>query len=153
MLQCWWIWYELLLTAPSTAQDTDSGEGRFNCCYRNQYSYGTNCEQCMPGVNCTLLGSSLNELTLEAGYWRASSISVDVRQCWLADACIGRSSTRVDETTSILQDDVTTYCAQGYKGPCKYTSNCILHISMMQYYGVLKAVMALSSDIYMYHTL
>jgi hypothetical protein len=124
-----------------TCADTDSGENRGDCCYNNQYSNGTSCVICEQGTNCSAIGTSLATQSLVKGYWRASTTSTDVRPCWFADACMSNSNNNstnstagADNTTttstssivSITQVDDTTYCAQGYKGPCKYTSYCNL---------------------------
>jgi hypothetical protein len=119
-----------------TCADTDSGENRGDCCYNNQYSNGTSCVTCKQGTHCSVIGTSLATQSLIDGYWRASPTSTDVRPCWFADACTGNSNknssnsttgadtTTLTSTSSIVrgftQVDDTTYCVQGYKGPCEY---------------------------------
>jgi hypothetical protein len=114
------------------------------CCYSPiQFSDGNDCKQCLDGADCSVIGSILTTLQLHSGYWRASHITTDVRECWLAEACVGinnpsttTSTTatatrrrRATETASIGQSDANEvtdiYCADGYKGPCKYTQIAI----------------------------
>jgi hypothetical protein len=137
-----------------------TGENRGDCCYGNQYSNGISCVTCEAGTDCSTIGTSLATQSLLTGYWRASTISTDVRPCWFAHACAGNSNTTAARTdtsrecttitasndvpsnipisdgvgckdttatstnmiASITQVDDTTYCAQGYKGPCKCTT-------------------------------
>ena len=45
------------------------------------------CALCMDGVNCTDSGATVANLPLLPGYWRTSNTSIDVRTCFLPDAC------------------------------------------------------------------
>jgi hypothetical protein len=160
-----------------TCADTDSGENRGDCCYKNQYSNGKSCVTCQQGTECSVIGTSLATQSLITGYWRASLTSTDVRPCWFANACISNSNStsatatgskncsttlRVSSTVSsissdnilfeesdgcddvitftatsttsivsITQVDDATYCAQGYKGPCKYCTTSHYIVSVM----------------------
>jgi hypothetical protein len=120
--------------ATATCIDADTGENRGDCCYNGQYSDGTRCIACIAGADCSTVGSTLATLPLTAGFWRASDATTDVRECWLAAACVGTvhnasaattavsTSRRRRTTGSILaasQFDGNTYCAKGYKGPCE----------------------------------
>jgi hypothetical protein len=109
------------------------------CCYSPiQFSDGNDCKQCLDGADCSVIGSTLTTLQLQSGYWRASNTTTDVRECWLAEACVGTNNLsattnttaaatrrrRATETASIGQSDANEvtdiYCADGYKGPCEY---------------------------------
>ncbi len=48
---------------------------------------------------------TLRSLDLEPGYWRSSSASKDIRECYHGPACVGGSE---------------GYCDAGYEGPCKW---------------------------------
>jgi hypothetical protein len=104
------------------------------CCYADQYSDGNDCQPCLDGADCSFIGSTLASLKMQPGYWRASNSTTDVRECWLIEACVGtnnRSTQTTRRTTdtanigqtddNLLNDDSSIYCANGYKGPCKYT--------------------------------
>jgi hypothetical protein len=78
-----------------------------------------------------MIGSTLATILLQPGYWRASSVTTDVRACWLAEACIGTNNTaettidrRMTETISavVQANNDGEYCTNGYKGLCKYGS-------------------------------
>jgi hypothetical protein len=112
----------------ATCVDVDSGENKGNCCYGTQYSNGTDCEPCPKGANCSTVGSTLATMSMKPGFWRASSTTTDVRDCWLAEACgtvtkieTATTSRRTSDTTvAVAQaNNDNTYCADGYKGPCK----------------------------------
>jgi hypothetical protein len=116
-----------------------SGSGT-SCCYADQYSHGKKCQSCLDGANCSFVGSSLASLQLNPGYWRASNLTTDVRECWLAEACVkikkkhtltttaaataSAATRRTTDTAAIGQTDdnnvTDIYCADGYKGPCKF---------------------------------
>eukprot|EP00953_Heterococcus_sp_UTEX-ZZ885_P014392 8160-Heterococcus_DN1.PRE.1 len=68
-------------------------------------------------------------MSMKPGFWRASSTTTDVRDCWLAEACgtvtkndTATTSRRTTNTTvaAVQANNDNTYCADGYKGPCKY---------------------------------
>jgi hypothetical protein len=119
-------------TAAATCTDADTGENRGDCCYDGQYSDGTRCIACIAGADCSIVGSTLATLPLTAGFWRASDATTDVRECWLAAACVGTVHDTTAATTAAgasrhttgsmlaaLHFDDNTYCATGYKGPCE----------------------------------
>ena len=70
------------------------------------------------GVNENVTGMSINTLSLNKGYWRASVKSADIEQCLNEEHCVGGDGS-----------DPSSYCAKGYKGPlcavCQknYTAN------------------------------
>lgn len=49
---------------------------------------------------------TLETLSIERGYWRATPSSQDVLACYNADACLGGATGTAD------------YCLEGYEGPC-----------------------------------
>lgn len=49
---------------------------------------------------------TLETLDLERGYWRSSSTSREIRECYEADSCVGGTG---------------GYCGAGYDGPCEYS--------------------------------
>ena len=54
---------------------------------------------------------TLEMLSIERGYWRATPSSEDVLACYNADACLGGVT------------GAAGYCLEGYEGPCK----CLSH--------------------------
>lgn len=50
---------------------------------------------------------TLETLSINEGYWRATNTSDDVRACYNADACLGGPTGNDD------------YCKYGYRGPCE----------------------------------
>ena len=54
---------------------------------------------------------TLNEISIEPGYWRATASSTDIVACYHAEACLGGVSGTDD------------YCLEGYEGPCEYSAN------------------------------
>jgi hypothetical protein len=128
-------------TSGLTCADNDSGENNGNCCYGTQYSDGSVCQQCLPGADCSVVGTSLMTQSLLPGNWRASNTTTDVRPCWFAEACSGsRANTAANATatTSAAVAAVTgtqsgigsdnTYCAAAYEGPCKYLISMLLSL-------------------------
>lgn len=65
------------------------------------------CENLMEGVEASSRGTTVANLDLQQGYYRTSATSKVVLECYFEDACVGGS---IDEE----------YCAEGYKGPCKF---------------------------------
>ena len=51
---------------------------------------------------------TLDQLKIEAGYWRATESSADILACFHADACLGGVTGSAG------------YCREGYEGPCEY---------------------------------
>lgn len=50
---------------------------------------------------------TLEMLSIDAGYWRATETSTDVRACYNAKACCGGMT------------GISSYCQDGYEGPCE----------------------------------
>jgi hypothetical protein len=117
------------------------GEGGSDCCFNAQYSNGSSCIPCKAGADCSIVGTNIATQVLQAGYWRASTNSTDIRKCWLPAAC-NRTATTNTTTTAIATTAVLStvggsssssssaaiisaltvtdpYCTTGYKGPCK----------------------------------
>lgn len=59
------------------------------------------------GVNATI-----EFLSIDPGYWRATNTSTDVLACYSGKACVGGVTGRKE------------YCHTGYEGPCKYGDHC-----------------------------
>lgn len=57
--------------------------------------------------------TTLETLSIERGYWRASNSSETILACYHADACLGGVTGASD------------YCRQGYEGPCKHDRQCL----------------------------
>lgn len=93
---------------------------------RQASAYETACENCPAQCsNCTVTtpdraqlceltpefttspaaDGTLGSLDLEPGYWRSSSASTEIRECYHGPACVGGSA---------------GYCDAGYEGPCKW---------------------------------
>lgn len=74
-----------------------------NCVVRNRDEVQV-CEPVLAHTVSPSANGTLQSLELQEGFWRISSTSKDVRECYEADACVG---------------GVEPYCAAGYTGPCK----------------------------------
>jgi predicted outer membrane repeat protein len=90
--------------------DIDSGTDR-QCCVIGEYSNGTDCIRCPDGFACTVVGLTVTTLPVMPGYWRESITQITVRECWNEKACSGGVANVTNASDS--------YCAAGYKGPCK----------------------------------
>ena len=51
--------------------------------------------------------ATLETLSIQPGYWRATASSKDILACYNTDACLGGVSGTAD------------YCLEGYEGPCE----------------------------------
>lgn len=65
----------------------------------------------MPGVQGGNAGLTLRTLELELGYYRTSSVSQDVLECYQEEACVGGNN-------------ASEYCAPGYRDACKEHLQC-----------------------------
>jgi hypothetical protein len=99
-----------------TCSDTDSGSGEASCCANDQYSDGTTCLRCLERGNCSVVGSTLKTQALQAGNWRGSNSTTDIRPCLYEPACTGGSELMM---LNGIRDD-KSYCSKGYQGPCEY---------------------------------
>jgi predicted outer membrane repeat protein len=90
--------------------DIDSGTDR-QCCIIGEYSNGTDCIRCPDGFACTVVGLTVTTLPVIPGYWRESITQITTQECWNENACSG-GVCNVRSTSD-------SYCAAGYKGPCK----------------------------------
>jgi hypothetical protein len=82
------------------------------------------CRPCRVGTSCPEQGTTLTQLTLRRGYWRASNLSLDVRRC--PDAGENCASAMCDNSTSGCRGgvDSTSYCAPTLEGPlCRLCKN------------------------------
>lgn len=50
---------------------------------------------------------TLETLSIDPGYWRATNSSTEVLACYNVDACVGGIT------------GATEYCVEGYEGPCE----------------------------------
>jgi hypothetical protein len=62
------------------------------------------CDASKEGMNATRFGATLEEVPLLAGFWRISINTSDIRQCPVAEACVGGA-------------DPVEYCREGHDGP------------------------------------
>ena len=66
------------------------------------------CEKCPAGTTCpTDAASSLEELTLQKGFWRISAASAIIYACPMAGACAGGTN---------FTGGGADYCAAGHRG-------------------------------------
>ena len=65
------------------------------------------CEAPLEHTSAEKSGATLATLRVDGGYWRATTESETVLECYNADACVG------GETGS------DSYCAPEYTGPCE----------------------------------
>ena len=99
---------------------SQKGELFGKVCYGCQDTNCTDCDFVEPnlGPQCISLSeagiehassdghlSTVEDLLIFKGYWRATNISTDVKKCYNANACPG--------------DLTTGSCNPGYRGPCK----------------------------------
>lgn len=81
-------------------------------CFNCSIARGSVTSTCEAPLEHTLAnedGVTLDTLSLENGYWRATSESDHILACYNEDACIGG------------QTGATNFCASGYTGPCEWT--------------------------------
>ena len=65
-----------------------------------------NCRSLPTGVSAESDGTTQETLHLKEDYWRISSASSTILECYNGDACKGGA-------------DPDKYCTSGYKGPCE----------------------------------
>ena len=82
--------------------------------YDNLKEEDRRCEVVDEGVSEFVEGMTLESLSLEAGFWRTNTLSLDVRQCPVELACAGGNGTRGRNGTG--------YCLHGHEGA--YCSLC-----------------------------
>lgn len=63
--------------------------------------------------------TTIEELEIDQGYWRATSTSTHVLECYNSDACRGGVTGSVG------------YCSGGYSGPCKWINDSHFHAFLM----------------------
>lgn len=64
------------------------------------------CEMIPVGVRPSSSVTTIETFDLEEGYYRVSSESPIVLECYQDDACVGGT-------------DASNYCKSGYRGPCE----------------------------------
>ena len=69
------------------------------------------CSEPPLGATAPSYGTTVENLTLDEGYFRTSKKSHDILQCYRKSSCQGGS-------------DADQYCAPGYIGPCKKSFIC-----------------------------
>lgn len=55
--------------------------------------------------------TTIDLLSIDTGYWRATNTSTEILECYNTDACDG----------GVTGEE--GYCLEGYEGPCKYATN------------------------------
>ena len=63
------------------------------------------CEPVLEFTTSRTADGTLESLDVEPGYWRSSSTSKEIRECYHGPACVGGSE---------------GYCETGYEGPCEW---------------------------------
>lgn len=76
-------------------------------CTITRSSITPSCESPLDHTSAEVPGVTLETLTIDTGYWRATNKSKTILACYNADACVGG------------QTDSDDFCATGYKGPCE----------------------------------
>ncbi|CAN0346271.1 unnamed protein product, partial [Ectocarpus sp. 12 AP-2014] len=71
---------------------------------------GPACSEVMAHSTSAGGSTTLQEVSIDRGYWRATSVSEEVLECFQADACLGGVT------------GTSRYCLEGYEGP--YCSIC-----------------------------
>lgn len=66
------------------------------------------CEAPLEHSSADTVGVTMETLSIDEGYWRATNESYRILACYNADACEGG------------QTGSEGYCAEGYKGPCEW---------------------------------
>lgn len=61
----------------------------------------------MDGTTADEPGTNLTTLNVDEDYWRATSLSRNILECYIKEACLGGLT------------GSTHYCHDGYKGPCE----------------------------------
>ncbi|CAN0361070.1 unnamed protein product [Scytosiphon promiscuus] len=64
------------------------------------------CEPVLAHSTSLAPDGTLESLQMLPGYWRRSTTSRDIRECYEPAACVGGTQ---------------ELCASGYEGPCEYT--------------------------------
>ncbi|CAM9270334.1 unnamed protein product [Chrysoparadoxa australica] len=92
---------------------------KFNTCVVGQFwdEAEAECRSCFDidiggSLNCQAANVTTRNLPLNPGFWRESTASTVIRECFATDSCIGGSSVA----------DVNEYCSTAYAGP--YCSVC-----------------------------
>ena len=78
------------------------------------------CEVCPPGGICNQWNTLISTIRLEAGWWRVSNATSDLRPCPVAKPCIGN----LNATTA-----ATSVCGPGVDPAVPYCSHCLGHPS------------------------
>eukprot|EP00752_Nemacystus_decipiens_P012586 g11146.t1 len=79
-------------------------------CFFDEPELVPSCQDVMDHSTSSGGTATLDTISIEPGYWRATASSTDILECYHADACLGGVSGSAD------------YCLEGYEGP--YCSVC-----------------------------
>lgn len=70
------------------------------------------CENCPEQAEC-IKNTTIRTLNIKPGYWRHSQTTIDIRECFIDNACTG----------GIASDNIEDICYKGHRGP--YCDICI----------------------------
>lgn len=85
-----------------------------NCSFDEPFLEPT-CTAVLEHANSSGGNTTIETLSVEPGYWRATAVSPFVFDCYNPDACVGGLT------------GSTSYCLGGYEGPCECDATC-LHV-------------------------
>jgi hypothetical protein len=115
--------------------DIDAGLIGEQCCAAGQYFDGKQqCAACDDeSMVCDVPGTTVSNMQLRKGYWRASVASTVVLPCWNPHACTGGTILGQEQTNEYCREGYTgAYCAvcdqgyaQGTAGSCRKCSNAV----------------------------
>lgn len=71
------------------------------------------CSHVMDHSTSTGDNVTLETLSIDPGYWRATSSSKEILPCYNADACLGGVT------------NTAGYCLESYEGPCERCAGCV----------------------------
>ncbi|GMH80315.1 hypothetical protein TrLO_g10523, partial [Triparma laevis f. longispina] len=94
---------EGVLKGSVTSSESSVSSGDCACPAGNFDNMKGGCVDVFEGVDPFTPGMTLERLKLEPGWWRTGPTSTDVRECPIADVCIGGST--------------DNYCREGHEGP------------------------------------
>lgn len=82
-------------------------DSRKNCTYEEPNKVPTCSEALENSMSPGGYSTTIHDLVIERGYWRATTSSKNVLACYNVEACKGGLT------------DSPDYCHEGYEGPCK----------------------------------
>ena len=88
------------------------------------------CSKALEHTSANERGNTLESLSIDSGYWRATVKSSTILACYNKDACLGG------------QTGADTVCDDGYMGPCEYaqrpTPHCLEYLTSTLSSGTLQ---------------